>query len=95
LDGFAVAAAATGWSAADLFGICPDKPHWGGIADRLRGARSLAIGADVASWRHGGIAEQYARGVCPWLAPLWEVMNTGANCPTNRGRGHRLRARNG
>lgn len=44
-------AAALGWTAADLFGIRPDRgPRRGGVADRLDGARRLAFTAKVAGW---------------------------------------------
>ncbi len=62
-----------GWTAADLFGLWPDKPHWGGIADRLRGARSLVMDADRASWRSWGQVERFNRGSYPHLRPFWEV----------------------
>ncbi len=62
-----------GWTAADLFGLWPDKPHWGGIADRMCGARSLAMDADRASWRSWGQVERFNRGSYPHLRPFWEV----------------------
>lgn len=45
------AAAAFGWSASDLFGVDPVRDGWGGLADRLEGARRLAFTAGVAHWR--------------------------------------------
>lgn len=43
-------AAAFGWTASDLFGI--DRLRgWGGLADRLEGARRLAFTARVAHWQ--------------------------------------------
>lgn len=45
-------AAAFGWTASDLFGIDP-LPGWGGVADRLKGARRLAFTARVAHWSDG------------------------------------------
>jgi len=45
------AAAAFGWSASDLFGLDPVRDGWGGLADRLEGARCLALTAKVAHWR--------------------------------------------
>ncbi len=68
-----VYAAKCGWTAADIFGLWPDKPHWGGIADRLRGARSLVMDADRASWRSRGQVERFNRGSYPHLRPFLEV----------------------
>jgi hypothetical protein len=66
-------AARFGWDTADLFGLWPDKPAWGGVVDRLRGARSLLLSADVATWRtRHGEAERYARGAYPDLRPFWD-----------------------
>ena len=73
LENFGQQAARDGWSEADLFGLWPDKPHWGGIADRLCGARSLVMASDRASWRIRGQVESYARGVYPHLRPFWEA----------------------
>ena len=48
----AEAAAAFGWGASDLFGI---RPIWGqgygGLADRIDGARRLAFTSNVAHWQ--------------------------------------------
>lgn len=44
-------AAALGWRASDLFGIDPAHDGWGGLADRLTGARGLKLTANVAHWR--------------------------------------------
>ncbi len=74
-----VSAARDGWSDADLFGLWTDKPGWGGIADRLRGARSLVMDADRASWRSWGQVERFNRGAYPHLRPFWETgAQTGA-----------------
>lgn len=43
------AAHALGWTASDFFGFDP-QPGWGGLADRLRGARSLVLTRTVARW---------------------------------------------
>lgn len=45
------AAAALGWAASDLFGIDPTLAGWGGLADRLQGARGLTLTENVAHWR--------------------------------------------
>lgn len=45
------AAAALGWTASDLFGIEPGRDGWGGLADRLEGARSIKLTANLAQWR--------------------------------------------
>lgn len=44
------AAAALGWTASDLFGFDP-LPGWGGLADRLEGARKLVLTDRIAHWR--------------------------------------------
>lgn len=66
-------AAEHGWTDADLFGVWPDKPGWGGLADRLGGSRSLVMSADRASWRSvvGNIGEGFNRGSYPDLPLLW------------------------
>ena len=74
LDKFGDQAARDGWSAADLFGLWPDKPGWGGIADRLRGSRSLVLTADRAHWRSWGQVEMFNRGSYPDLRPFWEAV---------------------
>lgn len=66
-------AAQLGWTSADLFGIKPDKPHWGGIADCLKGSRSLVMNSDRASWLSWGQEDHFNRGSYPDLQPLWEV----------------------
>jgi hypothetical protein len=76
LDNFAARAAQDGWSAADLFGVLPGHDAWGGIADRLRGSRSLVMTADVARWRrmYSGLPDGFARGsgAMPRSVLLWD-----------------------
>src|SRR5207302_6721490 len=48
---YAPRAVRDGWSSADLFGLWPGVPHLGGLADRLKGSRSLVLTADRACWR--------------------------------------------
>ena len=77
LEHFGPQAAADGWSAADLFSVLPGRDGWGGIADRLRGSRSLVMSADRAAWRHvaNGEPETYARGMGDLVkqVPLWSA----------------------
>ena len=72
-DQFGAQAVRDGWSAADLFGVLPGHDAWGGIADRLRGSRSLLVTADRACWRRviNDAPEQFNRGSYPDLVPLW------------------------
>ena len=72
LDKFGEQAVRDWWSSADLFGIWDGVPHAGGVADRLRGSRSLVLTADRAHWRSWGQVERYARGSYPDLRPFWE-----------------------
>lgn len=73
MDAFAIAALHDGWTVGELFGLWPDKPGWGGIADRLQGSRSLKMTAERAHWRtsQGGTPEQFNRTAYPDLKPLW------------------------
>ncbi len=73
MNGFGEKAARDGYSSADVFGLWPDKPHWGGIADRLRGSRSLILTADRAHWRSWGEVQRYNRGSYHDLRPFWEA----------------------
>jgi hypothetical protein len=78
LENFAEQAARDGWITADLFGLYPGHPHCGGIADRLRGQRSLVFTADRACWRRLGVVEKFSRGtyppgIPPHLKPFWEA----------------------
>jgi hypothetical protein len=63
-----------GWKVGELFGRWPEKDGWGGLADRLRGSRSLKMTADRAHWRSlfGSVPEQFNRTTYPDLLPLWE-----------------------
>ncbi|MCB2051819.1 MAG: hypothetical protein KDE63_10355 [Novosphingobium sp.] len=64
LENFASRAFRDGWTVGELFGFWPDKPGWGGIADRLDGSRSLKMTADRAHWRCvvTGDVRQFNRG---------------------------------
>jgi hypothetical protein len=73
LDKFGDQAARDGWGTGDLWGLWPDKPGWGGIADRLRGSRSLVLTADRAHWRSWGEVERFNKGAYPDLRPFWET----------------------
>lgn len=74
LEGFGMQAARDGWSSADLFGLWPDKPNWGGVADRLCGCRALVLTADRAHWQSFGVVERFNRGSYPDLRPFWEIV---------------------
>lgn len=67
-------AARDSWTAADLFGVQPSADGWGGVAERLRGSRSLMMTSERAGWRRliNGEPEDYVRGAQPALRPVWE-----------------------
>ncbi|MGD9664939.1 MAG: hypothetical protein AB7U34_07015 [Novosphingobium sp.] len=73
LENFASRAFRDGWAVGELFGLWPDKPGWGGIADRLDGSRSLKMTADRAHWRCAvtGEARQFNRGAYGDLRVFW------------------------
>ena len=75
-ENYAMRAATDGWSMPDLFGVLPGRDGWGGIADRLRGSRSLVMSSDVARWRRviNGVPESFARGLgdTVQMVPLWD-----------------------
>ena len=75
LDHFGQQAFRDGWTVGEMFGLWPDKPSWGGIADRLQSSRSLKMTVDRACWRCAltGAAEQFNRTAYPDLKPMWEV----------------------
>lgn len=73
LRGFGEVAARNGWSTADVFGILPGKPRWGGLIDRLGDNSSLVMTADRATWRSCGVAESYLRTAGEGLVPFWEA----------------------
>ncbi len=66
------AAAAFGWSASGLFGIDP-MPGWGGVADRLEGARCLAFTASVAHWQGNDCEGWLWRRTLTPKPLLWEL----------------------
>lgn len=45
------AASALGWTASDLFGVHETLDDWGGLADRLHGARRVHFTDVLAHWR--------------------------------------------
>lgn len=62
----------------DLFGVLPGKWGWGGLCDRLKGARNLKMDADLAVWSVFGVRETFCRGggddlVAVGLVSIWEV----------------------
>jgi len=61
-ENFASQAVRDGWSALDLFGVLPQKPGWGGLADRLGDARNLKMAEGRASWSSFGVRQSFGRG---------------------------------
>jgi hypothetical protein len=77
-ENFAARAVRDGWSGHDLFGVLPWRLGWGGICDRLRGARNLKMDGDRAVWSNCGIHDQFVRGagddlVGSGLIPIWKL----------------------
>jgi hypothetical protein len=66
------AAAALGWTASDLFGIDP-LSGWGGLADRLEGARNLVLTDRIAHWRGADLEGWLWRCTLTAKPVLWEA----------------------
>ena len=78
------AAAAFGWSASDLFGIEPHLgPLNGGLADRLDGARCLAVTARLAHWRGDNCEGWLWRRTLTDKSALWELSGPIRECRAN------------
>ena len=56
-ENFASRAVRDGWSAHDLFGVHPSRPGWGGLCDRLAGARNLKMEGERAAWSRFGVRD--------------------------------------
>jgi hypothetical protein len=53
-----------GWSALDLFGVLPSQRGWGGLADRIQGARNVLFDDQgKAHWTRHGVNFSISRGV--------------------------------
>ena len=77
-EGFASRAVQDGWSAHDLFSVLPWRHGWGGLCDRLRGARNLKMDRDRAVWSHVGGKDSMCRGagddlVKAGLVLIWDI----------------------
>jgi hypothetical protein len=76
-ENYASRAVRDGWSAHDLWGVMLAHPGWGGLTDRLRGARDLKMDSDRAAWTVGGVRERFCRGggddLRADLVLIWEV----------------------
>ena len=66
------AAAALGWTDAQLFGI-DGAQGWGGLADRLDGARRVALTDKTARWRNENETGTLWRKGCTGGVPVWEL----------------------
>lgn len=73
------AAAALGWSASDLFGIKPGHDGWGGLADRLEGARTVKLTGRIAQWRSDECTGWLWRETQHAMPLLWQMPNTRNN----------------
>ena len=57
-----------GWSALDLFGVFPMQAGWGGLADQVQGARTVAFDdTGRARWTRLGVKFWTVRGACEGL----------------------------
>ncbi len=77
-ENFASRAVRDGWSAHDLFGVLPWHLGWGGLCDRLAGARNLKMEGERAAWSRFGVRDWTCRGagddlVSSGLVLIWEV----------------------
>jgi hypothetical protein len=72
-DRHADSAAALGWTASDLFGLDDMRDGWGGLADRLEGARRVTFTDTVARWRSDQIDGWLWRHTLRPMRAIWEV----------------------
>lgn len=70
---FGEQAARDGWTTADIFGLWPNKPKWGGLVDRMGWARNLKLTDTTAAWSLSGATETFHRGGYPELEPFWNA----------------------
>lgn len=68
-------AAALGWSASDLFGLDSMLDDWGGLADRLHGARRVTFTDTVAHWRSDEIDGWLWRRTLRPMRTVWEYVH--------------------
>ncbi len=67
-------AAALGWSESDLFGLDDSLDGWGGLADRLRGARRVHLTARVGHWRSDDEDGWLWRTTLRPMRTIWEFV---------------------
>ncbi len=71
-DRHGASAAALGWTASDLFGLDDTLDGWGGLVDRLRGARRVTFTDTIAHWRSDEIDGWLWRRTLRPMRTLWE-----------------------
>lgn len=77
-ENFASRAIRDGWSAHDLFGVLPWRSGWGGLCDRLQGARNLKMEGRKAVWSRWGVPDWTCIGagdqlISSGLSLIWEL----------------------
>lgn len=73
-----MAASALGWTASDLFGF-DGRDGWGGVVDRLEGARRIILSDTVARWKNDDCEGWLWRASLPQRAPIWAYGKGGAH----------------
>lgn len=66
-------ASALGWTASDLFGVDDILDGWGGLADRLRGARRAKFTDTIVRWRSDHEDGWLWRRTLRPMRTIWEV----------------------
>ena len=67
------AAAALGWTAGDLFGLDRALAGWGGLADRMNGARKVVFTDSLARWQSDDLEGWLWRRTLRPMPTIWEV----------------------
>jgi len=75
---FASRAVRDGWSVHDLFGVLPWHLGWGGLCDRIKGARNLKMEGPKAIWSSWGVRDWTCAGagdslITSGLVLIWEI----------------------
>ena len=65
--------AAMGWGASDLFGLDLSLDGWGGLADRLFGARRVTFSDRIAHWQQSSDEGWLWRSTLCAMVPIWEA----------------------